>query len=365
MKQPGLRVGLGVGLAVGVAVGLALGIAQGARAGGGTADTVARVRNDILGRHPAPPAGADLDYAAVRGMTGTLDRWTRFYAPSEVAAATTEPADMGIGATWRTAPCGLVAVTVSGPAAEAGLGVGDCVTTVDGTPLANVAEGEREARLLGAPRSASTLVVTRAPGGPNAGGTALVAVRRGWRSGAPLETADVELPGGRRATWITVRSFAAGVTDLLGDHALADVVVDLRGNPGGEMSEGVRFLDRFVTEGELLQSAVRGEPPKTWSAKNDGTELGERVVVLVDAGTASASEIVAGGLKARRGATIVGQPMVGKRSIQTVLRYEDGSALQLTIGGFTPASDPLVVDAPVATTDTAGWRTAAAAALTR
>lgn len=351
-----------VGVAVGVALGLAL---RGATAGGGTSDTVERVRGDILGRYPGPPAGADLDYAAIRGMTGALDRWTRFYAPSEVAAATTEPADMGIGATWKPAPCGLVAVVVSGPAAEAGLGVGDCVTTVDGTPLATLAEAEREARLLGTPRSASTLVVTRAPGGPGAGGTALVAVRRAWRSGAPLERGDVELPGGRRATWITVRSFAVGVTDLLGDHALADVVVDLRGNPGGEMSEGVRFLDRFVTEGVLLQSAVRGEPPKTWSAKNDGTELGERVVVLVDGGTASAAEIVAGGLKGRRGATIIGQPMVGKRSIQTVLRYEDGSAMQLTIGSFTPASDPLFVDVPVAAAADDSWRAAAAAALAR
>jgi len=350
-------------MAIGLVTGLLL--RADASAGGGTPDTLERVRGDILGRYPAPPGGADLDYAAIRGMVGTLDRWTRFYPPSEVAAATTEPADVGIGATWRSAPCGLVAVSVSGPAAEAGLGVGDCVTAVDGAALASVAEGEREARLLGTPRSASALVVTRAPGGPGAGGTALVAVRRAWRNGAPLESADVDLPGGRRVTWITVRSFAVGVTDLLGERALADIVVDLRGNPGGEMSEGVRFLDRFVTEGVLLSSAVRGEAAKTWSAKNDGTELGDRVVVLVDAGTASAAEIVAGGLKARRGATIIGQPMVGKRSIQTVLRYEDGSAMQLTIGSFTPASDPLVVDVPVDAADPAAWRSAAAAALAR
>jgi carboxyl-terminal processing protease len=219
--------------------------------------------------------------------------------------------------------------------------------------------------LLGTPRSGSTLVVTRAPEGPDAGRTALVAVRRGWRGGAPLESADVELPGGRRVTWITVRSFAVGVTELLGERALGDVVVDLRGNPGGEMSEGVRFLDRFVTEGVLLQSAVRGEPAKTWTARNEGNELGERLVVLVDAGTASAAEIVAGGLQARRSARVIGQPTVGKRSIQTVLRYEDGSAMQLTIGSFTPASDPVRVDVGLVPGDAAAWRSAAAATLAR
>ena len=362
-RRPGFRAGLAGGVVVGLLLGLA--VRSPASAGPGPTDTFERVRGDILDRYPHAPPQSTLDYAAVRGMLGTLDRWTRFYAPTEVAAATIEPADMGIGATYRSLPCGLLVESVGGPAALAGLAVGDCITTVDGTALTSVPEGAREALLLGTPRSGSTLVVTRAAQGPNAGQSALIAVRRDWRNGAPLEASEVALPDGRRVTWVKVRTFPAGVTDLLGATALPAVVVDLRGNPGGEMSEGVRFLDRFVTDGVLLQSAVRGEAPKTWTARNDGTELGERVVVLVDAGTASAAEIVAGGLRARRGAKVIGEPTVGKRSIQTVLRYEDGSALQLTIGGFTVAGETLPVDLPVAASGDAAWLAAVATALGR
>ena len=339
---------MAAGLAMGV--GLCFALWSPAHAGApNPADTWARVRGDILARYPDPPDASALAYGSIHGMLGTLDRWTRFYAPNEVIAATLEPSDVGIGAAAVPAACGLRVTGVAGAAATAGLRVDDCIVSIDGRGVAGAAEADRAAMLLGASRSASVLTVTRGPGSADAGGTALVAVRRDWRDGAPLENGETLLPDGSMTAITRVHSFPTGVTELLVAPKTPRMIVDLRGNPGGDMSEGVRFVDRFATEGTVLQSDVRGEGPKTWTATNDGNEITARLVVFVDEGTASAAEIVAAALHARRGAVVVGRPTVGKRSIQTVLRYEDGSAMQLTIGHFVVADGDLPIGLPIPT----------------
>lgn len=365
----------GPGMLLGLALGLVLGLSLRAPAVAGAPgahDTWTRVRDDILTRYPRPPDADALAYSSIRGMIGSLDRWTRFYAPDEVAAATLDPPDIGIGATTSPGACGLWVTAVEGSSATAGLHAGDCIVTVDGHTLAAVAEADRAAMLSGPSRSASVLSVIRAQGGPDAGKTALIAVRRDWRNGAPLEMQDVQIVGGPRVTVARVHSFPVGVTELLGRPAQPRMIVDLRGNPGGEMSEGVRFIDRFATEGVLLDSEVRGEAARTWTAENDGDEITARVVVFVDEGTASAAEIVAAGLRARIGAVVVGRPTVGKRTIQTVLHYEDGSAMQLTIGHFKVAGGDLPIDVGVppdanlpAGVEDPAWMNAAAAVFNR
>ncbi len=324
------------------------------------AETLRRVTDDVVNRYPTPPTRDALTYAAIHGMTTLLDRWSRFYAPSEVATLTADPADMGIGAATTSAECGLLVASVGEPARGAGLRVGDCIVAVDGVKLAGLAAGDRASRLLGSARTASVLEVQRGGLG------SVVPVRRDFRGGAPLQIVPVAAQPS--VVWLHVASFPAGMTALWPVATAKDagrpVVVDLRGDPGGELQEAVTFVDRFATEGFVVRSTVRGETPVEYSAKNDGDEVTGRVVVLVDEGTASAAEIAAAALRERVHARVVGRATVGKRAIETIIRYEDGSALQLSIGHFDVAGGALPVDVavPVGASEE-GWTRAALSAL--
>ena len=340
------------GFAAGVALGVVLGwVARASAADPDPSGTLERVLQDIGNRYPEPPDRGALLYAAIHGLMAPLDRWSRFYAPAEVSTLTADPPDLGIGVSTAAADCGLTILTVEGVASTAGLRVGDCILAVDGAVLAGLPVEQRAARLLGTSRSASVLQVQR--GGRNE----LVPVRRDWRGGAPLL---VQAPR-TGVTWLTVHSFPVGLTDLwprAGAHE--SVVVDLRGNPGGELSEAVRFVDRFASEGTIVQAVVRGEPPKDYLAHADGDEIIGRVAVLVDEGTASAAEITAAALRERAHAVVIGRPTVGKRAIETIIRYEDGSAMQLTIGRFEVAGGSIPIDVPMAVgAPEDAWRTAA------
>ncbi len=345
-------------------LGAALGFAAGARSAVGSApdpsDTWARVQDDISLRHPDPPTRKALIYASIHGMIGALDRWTRFYAPDEVERATVEPADVGIGASVVADACGLRVTGVENPAAAAGLKIDDCIRKIDGVSIVDVPADSRAARLIGAARTACLLELTRA----GSDKPTLIAVQRGWRSGAPLESTFLGA-GAERVAVLRLSAFPTGVTALWTPTAQVEaaqsqsIVVDLRGNMGGDLNEAVRLVDRFSTEGVIVRTDVRGEGPRVYSATNTGDEVNVPLSVLVDERTASAAEIAASALQALAHAHVIGRPTVGKRSIQTTLRYEDGSAMQLTIGHFEVAGDLHIDQAIAAGADEGVWFEAA------
>jgi carboxyl-terminal processing protease len=108
------------------------------------------------------------------------------------------------------------------------------------------------------------------------------------------------------------------------------LIIDLRGNSGGLLSAGVDTARLFLPKGIILQEQARDRGVKTYSAANDGPFLDIPVAILVDHGTASASEIIAGALKARSRAVIIGETTYGKDSIQLVFDLKDGSSLHIT-----------------------------------
>ncbi len=349
-------------------IGAALGFAAGNQTAVGSApdpsDTWARVQDDIAMRHPEPPTRKALIYASIHGMIGALDRWTRFYAPDEVVQATVEPADVGIGATVIPDECGLRVTQVENPAAAAGLKVDDCIRKVDGVSIFDTPLESRTARLLGASRTACLLELSRS----GSAKPMLVAVQRGWRAGAPLESSQRGV-GPDQITVLRLSAFPTGVTALWSPAAQQEaarsrrVMVDLRGNMGGDLNEAVRLVERFATEGVIVRTDVRGEGLRTYTATNSGDEVTAPLTVLVDERTASAAEIAAAALQALAQARVVGRPTVGKRSIQSTLRYEDGSAIQLTIGHFEVAGD-LHIDQTIAEgADEGVWWEAAGAAI--
>ena len=153
--------------------------------------------------------------------------------------------------------------------------------------------------------------------------------------------------------YVAVRKFqeATGedVTRALEALALASkghlkaLILDLRGNPGGLLDQGIKLADTFLSEGEIV--AIRGRPgtsPEVRVAHGPGTWKEPRMLVLVDQGSASAAEIVAGALQDHGRAEIMGIESYGKGSVQTFFDLEDGSGLKLTTARYyTPSGRSL------------------------
>jgi carboxyl-terminal processing protease len=319
-------------------------------------DTLARVLTQVQLSYVEETDQPTLVYAALRGLTGALDRHSAFLDPATWRRIQEESEGqyVGIGTETRTEACGLRVLDVlrDGPAERGGVLPGDCIVAADGAPLAAMSPEEADARVRGREGDAVTLLVDR-----GAEQRTLVLLRS--RVLEPAVEGEVVSPG---IVLLRIRQFrertavdlAAEVTRL---GPVRGAVLDLRDNPGGRLDEAVAVVDHFVRSGLVVRTQGRGPGSvETHSATDDASDWDWPVVVLVDGRTASAAEIVAGALRDLGRATLVGARTYGKGSVQTVFAYDDGAALKLTIGRYyLPKGEPildgegLVPDVPVAT----------------
>jgi carboxyl-terminal processing protease len=143
---------------------------------------------------------------------------------------------------------------------------------------------------------------------------------------------------------VRVAAFTRGVgrevraaLDRLRAKKVTGVVLDLRGNPGGLLDEGVQVASAFLDKGDVVSYRGRGVEAKTYGVTGRG-DTSVPLVVLVDAGTASAAEVVAGALQDRNRALVVGGRTYGKGSVQQPLVLSDGSAVEITVARYyTPS----------------------------
>jgi carboxyl-terminal processing protease len=135
----------------------------------------------------------------------------------------------------------------------------------------------------------------------------------------------------------TSDSLRKAIKKLRKQNAFNGLIIDLRRNPGGLLEEAVTVSDQLLKDGIIVTTESRGIEIDRHTANTEGDEPDCPIIVLVDGGSASASEIVAGALQDNERALIVGAPTFGKGSVQTVIELGDGSALKLTIARyFTP-----------------------------
>ncbi|MGI9533343.1 MAG: MXAN_5808 family serine peptidase [Thermodesulfobacteriota bacterium] len=139
----------------------------------------------------------------------------------------------------------------------------------------------------------------------------------------------------------TLNSLSKAIEDR-GDD-ITGIILDLRGNPGGLLDQAEKVSDLFLTNGTVVTTKV-GNSQKSYYAKLGQTEYEGKVVVLVDSGSASASEIVAGALKNNQRAIIIGEQTFGKGSVQQIFDLRDGSALKLTIASYLTPGDISIQD---------------------
>jgi len=286
-----------------------------------------------------------LVYGAIRGMLSTLDPHTVFMDPREYQSmredTSGEFGGLGIELAQRDDELLVLSPIDDTPASRAGIRAGDVIKAIDSVPTRNMTLPDAATRLKGPPGTLVKLTLFRA------GFTAprdFPLVRDRIRV-MPVETRLVE----GRFVLARIKSFQDKTDQVLrtqlqelrtkAGSAFKGVVLDLRNNPGGLLDEGVRVADRFLRKGNIVTTRGRGgRRPETQDAVERDTEPDYPMVVLVNGGTASASEIVAGALQDQKRAVLLGTTSFGKGSVQTVIELEDGSALKLTIARYyTPS----------------------------
>lgn len=304
---------------------------------GGIIDEAAeRIASDAA----RPVSRRELERAAVEGMLKALgDRWSSYYQPSQFTSfqEALEGRYTGVGLWVKEGYAGgveVASVQPGSPAAAAGLGGGDGLLEVDGRPVAGMSIARVVEALRG--RDGSAVSVTVLDG---------AAPRTVVLERTRLTTDDVlveRLTNG--VTRIRVVSFTRGVGRqvrgaLVGGATdpSAGVVLDLRNNPGGLLTEAVEVASAFLDGGPVVSYERRGEGTHRLDALGAG-DTTTPVVVLVDGATASAAEVVAAALQDRNRAVIVGARTYGKGSVQESARLPNGGAIELTVGRYrTPA----------------------------
>ena len=303
------------------------------------------VLDNYLGQQPSD---AQSQYAMIRGMLEALgDPYTTFSEPheTELHSDNLSGAFGGVGARVRKNTDGeFVLNPIPGqPAERAGILDGDALVEVDGVNITpSFSLSEVVARIRGQVGSQVILRV-RTGEGPKR----RIAITRArivipsvsWRRMDRDQTIgilDID-----RFSERTADEVREGF-DALYAGGVSKIILDLRSNGGGSLQASVEVASMFLDGGVILHEVRRGKPEETYTASEDTISFDLPLVVLVDRGSASASEILAGALQEQGRAALIGETTFGKGSVQLVFDMSDGSSLRVTNARwYTPERSPL------------------------
>ncbi|HEU4489084.1 MAG TPA: S41 family peptidase [Actinomycetota bacterium] len=286
-----------------------------------------------------PPSEEALTRGAVRGMVGVLRDWddpyALFYSPEgyrsfqELTAG--QFSGIGVWLKTKNRRLEIVSVLPSTPAKAAGLKHGDIIETIDGVDVGNLSTDQAVDRIKGPEGTKVELELNRS------GRSVKLAIQR--RS-IELPNLLARMTGAGDLGYIRLYGFARGAgrqvrrqVDHLRSEGAEGLVLDLRDNGGGLFSEAVDVASVFIEDGPIVSYQEKAEPDVVYNAKGDAFE-DLPLVVLVNEGSASASEIVAGAIQDRNRALVVGTRTYGKGSVQEVVPLRDASALKLTTAAY-------------------------------
>jgi carboxyl-terminal processing protease len=277
---------------------------------------------------------------------------------AEMAMSNTEdPADLA-ACTAFSSTCRLVVVAPLSdtPAERAGIQAGDYVLAVDGVSVDGSTVNDQVTKIRGEPGTDVTLTILRGDAEPFD-----VTITR---AEITIQEVDTRLIDGH-VGYIALNGFsapaadqfAAALRDLL-DQGADQIVFDLRDNPGGYIDAAQKIASQFIGDGLIFTQESAGADVKEYRSTGDGiaTSPDIPVVVLINGGSASASEIVAAALQEHDRATLVGEPSFGKNTVQVWGRLENDGGVRITISRwFTPehhsvAPDGIQPDIPAART---------------
>lgn len=290
---------------------------------------------------------AEVEYAAINGMLSTLDPHSVLLPPDAAREMDAENQGEfgGLGITIEMDESDgrlrIVEPYPETPASRAGLRSGDHILRIDGESTVNLGLDEAVTRLRGPVGAPVELEIAR-------DGTPAPFPVRLLRQLIPYNETKGRLLDGSIG-YISIESFNertdADLHRWLGELTrdaggrLAGLVLDLRGNPGGYLNQAVKVADAFLESGEIVSTIDRNGRQADREEANRAAEPLYPIAVLVDANSASASEIVAGALRYNERAVIIGERSFGKGSVQNLHPFYDDSKLKLTISKYLTAGD--------------------------
>ena len=310
-------------------------------------EAIATIQSNYIREVPSE----DLVENAIRGMLRTLDPHSSFFSRRDYNRLQEEQQGKyyGLGITIRPEAPGSGRVVIveppapGTPAYKAGLRAGDVIATIEGEPIDDWDLNEEVIPNLKGPKGTRVNITVERPGEPE-----------------PLEFSverdEIPLYTIKYAFWIepgvayiridrfsetTGRELDQALTNL-GENQMKGLLLDLRDNPGGALSQALEVSDRFLEKGQTIVSTRnRNGKDREYSARR-GERYEYPIVVLINENSASASEIVAGALQDHDRALIVGKTSFGKALVQTIFPLEDNRGLALTTGRYYTPSDRLI-----------------------
>ena len=351
IKKPGNFLLLAVGIAIGLSLGLARGVMADKPAALGAdlpwadarmlAEVLERVKHDYVN----PVDDHQLLQAAIRGMVSSLDPYSAYLdgeAYDEVKISSSgRYSGVGIEISIEDEQVVVIAPFDGSPAALAGIRSGDVIVTIDGVAVNTNALSDTIGRMRGAEGTTVKIGIMRE-------GIAEPLLFTLKRSRVDLHSVRAELIESGFG-YVRISQFSETTGDDLGS-ALKDLrkrngapleglVLDMRDNPGGVLEAAVAVADAFLDSGVIVTAKGRTPDSKFEMDATPGDALnGAPIVVLVNGGTASAAEIVAGALKDQHRAKLMGRTTFGKGSVQTIVPLADDRAVKLTTSlYYTPS----------------------------
>jgi len=284
----------------------------------------------------------DLIYNGIKGMLESLDPHSAFMPPDIFKEMQVEThgsfGGLGIEITVKDRMLTVVAPIEGTPADRAGIHPGDRIVKIDGSPTKDMTLMEAVKKLRGPKGTSVTVTILREE---SPGPFELKLVREIIEIKS-VKTKDL----GDGVTYVRISAFQERTgKDLLkaveqsGHNGMSAMVLDLRNNPGGLLNQAVQVADLFLDQGQLIvytEGRLKNQDLR-FSAEHPTQIPKVPMVILVNGGSASASEIVAGALQDWKRAVVLGTKTFGKGSVQTVVPLSDGSGLRLTTAKyFTP-----------------------------
>lgn len=302
-------------------------------------DAIAIVQNNYV----EDVDSQEVVYGAIKGMLLTLDPHSSFMTPDMFKEMEVETkgsfGGLGIEIGVRDGALTIISPIEDTPAYRVGLEAGDVIVKIEDETTKDMTIMDAVKRLRGEPGTDVTIWV----------------MREGWKEPKSF-TITRDIIKIKSVRWkilekgygyIKINQFQARTDNEL-EKALKEIkedkggmkglILDLRNNPGGLLDQAVKVADTFLDKGLIVYTDGRREDQKfKYTASDAGAQLGFPMIVMVNAGSASASEIVAGALQDHERAVVLGNQTFGKGSVQTIIPLEDGSAVRLTTARyFTP-----------------------------
>jgi carboxyl-terminal processing protease len=301
----------------------------------------AEVVDSIKDNFYRPVKNNDIEQNSLKGIVAGLgDQFSNYLTPEETKEfeESVQGEFDGVGMSVDEDRRGLRVINVfdGSPAKKGGVKKGDFITRVNGRSIAGVSSDVATARIKGPAGTKVRLEVVD----PDTAAPRTLTLRR-ERIEVPVAKSKLEERDGQRLGVVELTTFSEGAhgrlrqeVDKVISRGAKGVVLDLRGNGGGLLREAVLVSSIFVEDGLITFTKGRTKPKREFEAEGDAISKDIPMVVLVDRGSASASEIVTGALRDTKRATVVGTRTFGKGVFQEVLPLTNGGVLDITVGEY-------------------------------